>query len=255
MGNYLTGEVILWASTRIPTGFLACDGRSLSTTDYPDLFAMIGFTYGGSGAQFSLPQLTGATPSNAAGPLTYLICAEGLSGPNASFVAAYGMVADLRLLAGPKVTLSGAATTEGQILPISANQALYALIGTSFGGDGRTTFALPNIAPLTSGNGGTVWTYILTDGPVPSSNYIYGESFLAEIRLSVVESEVPGGWVVCQGGSLLIHDHAALYSLLGGQFGQPNDLTFGVPNLPLVDLGFQQFSYIIAKDGFYPSLS
>lgn len=39
----------------------------------------------------------------------------------------------------------------GQMLPIAQNQALFALLGTTFGGDGRTTFAVPNMqgrAPL-----------------------------------------------------------------------------------------------------------
>ena len=34
---------------------------------------------------------------------------------------------------------------EGQLLPISENEALYSLIGTTFGGDGETTFALPDL--------------------------------------------------------------------------------------------------------------
>ncbi|MFZ1269306.1 MAG: tail fiber protein, partial [Anaerolineae bacterium] len=34
---------------------------------------------------------------------------------------------------------------EGQLLPISENEALYSLIGTTFGGDGQTTFALPDL--------------------------------------------------------------------------------------------------------------
>lgn len=34
---------------------------------------------------------------------------------------------------------------EGQLLPISSHQSLFALIGTTFGGDGITTFALPNL--------------------------------------------------------------------------------------------------------------
>jgi microcystin-dependent protein len=33
----------------------------------------------------------------------------------------------------------------GQLLPINQNQALFALLGTNFGGDGRTTFALPDL--------------------------------------------------------------------------------------------------------------
>ncbi|MBZ4024115.1 phage tail protein [Rhodobacter sp. TJ_12] len=34
---------------------------------------------------------------------------------------------------------------DGQILPINQNQALYSLLGTTYGGDGRTTFALPDL--------------------------------------------------------------------------------------------------------------
>jgi len=37
------------------------------------------------------------------------------------------------------------AACDGQILPINQNQALYALLGTTYGGDGRTSFALPDL--------------------------------------------------------------------------------------------------------------
>ncbi|MBT8188695.1 MAG: phage tail protein [Croceitalea sp.] len=39
----------------------------------------------------------------------------------------------------------GWATCEGQLLPISQNTALFSLLGTTFGGDGRTTFGLPDL--------------------------------------------------------------------------------------------------------------
>lgn len=39
----------------------------------------------------------------------------------------------------------GWALCNGQLLPINQNQALFALLGTTFGGDGRTTFALPDL--------------------------------------------------------------------------------------------------------------
>ena len=42
-----------------PTGFLACDGSLVSTTTYANLFALIGYTYGGSGANFNLPFIQG----------------------------------------------------------------------------------------------------------------------------------------------------------------------------------------------------
>jgi microcystin-dependent protein len=40
----------------------------------------------------------------------------------------------------------GWALCDGKILPITQNTALYALLGTNFGGDGQTTFALPKLA-------------------------------------------------------------------------------------------------------------
>ena len=39
----------------------------------------------------------------------------------------------------------GYATCDGQILPISQNQSLFAILGTTYGGDGRTSFALPDL--------------------------------------------------------------------------------------------------------------
>src|SRR5665213_3453480 len=39
----------------------------------------------------------------------------------------------------------GWALCNGQLLPINQNQALFSLLGTSYGGDGRTTFGLPNM--------------------------------------------------------------------------------------------------------------
>lgn len=50
----------------------------------------------------------------------------------------------------------GWAACDGQLLPISQNQPLFALLGTTYGGDGRTTFALPDLrgrAPIHFGNG------------------------------------------------------------------------------------------------------
>jgi microcystin-dependent protein len=50
----------------------------------------------------------------------------------------------------------GWAFCDGQILPISQNTALFSLLGTTYGGDGRSNFALPNlqgISPLAAGAG------------------------------------------------------------------------------------------------------
>jgi len=51
---------------------------------------------------------------------------------------------------------NGWALCNGQLLPISQNTALFSLLGTQFGGDGQSNFALPDLqgnAPLNSGNG------------------------------------------------------------------------------------------------------
>jgi microcystin-dependent protein len=51
------------------------------------------------------------------------------------------------------------ALCNGQFLPINQNQALFALLGTTYGGNGQTTFALPNLrgrVPVHFGNGHTL---------------------------------------------------------------------------------------------------
>jgi microcystin-dependent protein len=59
-----TGIVVPWGSASIPSGFLECNGQSVSTTTYAALFAVIGYTYGGSGASFNVPDLTDRTVVN-----------------------------------------------------------------------------------------------------------------------------------------------------------------------------------------------
>src|SRR4051812_29939577 len=52
----------------------------------------------------------------------------------------------------------------GQLLPISGNEALYALIGTTFGGDGVTSFAVPDLrsrVPIGTGQGPGLQNYVL----------------------------------------------------------------------------------------------
>src|SRR5256885_4384951 len=52
----------------------------------------------------------------------------------------------------------GWAFCNGQFLPINQNQALFSLLGTMYGGNGQTTFALPNLkgrVPIHQGNGHT----------------------------------------------------------------------------------------------------
>lgn len=64
-------------------------------------------------------------------------------------------IAEIRIFAG-NFAPRGWAFCDGQLLPISQNTALFSLIGTTYGGDGRTTTALPNLqgrAPMHPGRG------------------------------------------------------------------------------------------------------
>lgn len=54
-----TGALLYFAASTAPTGFIKANGASLDTTTYADLFAIVGYTYGGSGASFTLPDLRG----------------------------------------------------------------------------------------------------------------------------------------------------------------------------------------------------
>jgi microcystin-dependent protein len=71
----------------------------------------------------------------------------------------------------------GWALCNGQLLPINQNQALFALLGTTYGGNGQTTFGLPNLqgmTPIHTGNGFTLGqtsgqqAHTLTPGELPT---------------------------------------------------------------------------------------
>ena len=75
---------------------------------------------------------------------------------------------------------TGWATCDGQLLPISQNTALFSLLGTFYGGDGKSTFALPNLqgsAPIGTGFG-------------PSREHFVGEVGGSK-SVALLESEMP----------------------------------------------------------------
>ena len=56
------GLITAYGGTSAPDGWLLCDGADLTADTFPALFAAIGYTYGGSGATFKAPNLTGRAP-------------------------------------------------------------------------------------------------------------------------------------------------------------------------------------------------
>ena len=72
-------------------------------------------------------------------------------------------LAEIMIFAG-NFAPRGYATTDGQILPISQNTALFSLLGTTYGGNGTTNFVLPDFAgagPVGAGQGQGLSSYDL----------------------------------------------------------------------------------------------
>jgi microcystin-dependent protein len=92
-------------------------------------------------------------------------------------------VAEIRILPynfAPK----GWAQCAGQILPLSQNTALFSLLGTTYGGDGKTTFALPNLQ-------GSVAIHPNYDPNIGLGEYALGQSG-GEEYVTLLQTEIPG---------------------------------------------------------------
>ena len=57
-----TGAIQMWSTGTAPTGYLLCNGASVSTSTYATLFGVVGYTFGGSGGSFTLPNYTNRMP-------------------------------------------------------------------------------------------------------------------------------------------------------------------------------------------------
>lgn len=100
-------------------------------------------------------------------------------------------VGEIRMFGGTFAP-AGWAFCDGQLLPISQNETLFNLIGTTYGGDGQETFAVPDLqgrVPVHAGQ-----------GPGLSQNYQIGEKFGVE-SVTLTTQQIP------------IHNHAFLTSL------------------------------------------
>lgn len=145
----------------------------------------------------------------------------------------------------------GWALCQGQILAINTNQALFSILGTTYGGNGQTTFALPDLrgrAALSSGQGpglssrdlgevGGTETVTLTTNQIPQHTHPIGAT------QSASTGSRPADKVNAAGGAYSDTSDAAMKptGIAGGS--QPHD------NME----PFLVLNYIIALEGIFPS--
>jgi microcystin-dependent protein len=101
-------------------------------------------------------------------------------------------IGEIRMFAGNFAPV-GWAFCNGALIPIDQNDALFQLIGTTYGGDGQTTFALPDLqsrVPVHAGPGfalgqtGGAETVTLTVSQIPAHNHVPQASSTAGIQSS-----------------------------------------------------------------------
>jgi microcystin-dependent protein len=113
-------------------------------------------------------------------------------------------IGEIRMFGG-NFAPAGWAFCQGQLMPISENDALFNLIGTTYGGDGQETFGLPDLQsriPMHQGQ-----------GPGISQNYIIGEKAGVE-SVTLTTQQIPA------------HNHIFLGSSTAGQGTQPQNGVF-----------------------------
>ncbi len=145
----------------------------------------------------------------------------------------------------------GWALCNGQLLPINQNQALFSLLGTTYGGDGRTTFALPNLqgrTPLHVGGGFVQGesageeAHILTSGEMPAHTH----PAVASSNPADQSSPVNNYWAVSQSYTAYASSSnetmaPQAVSSVGGSQAHPNLSPYLVLN------------FVIALQGIFPS--
>ncbi|MFJ7696752.1 phage tail protein [Lysinibacillus fusiformis] len=163
-------------------------------------------------------------------------------------------VGEIRLFAG-NYAPQGWSLCNGQLLSIGGNEVLYSLIGTTYGGDGHTTFALPNFQSRVVVHQG--------QNSENGSNYVIGQMGGAE-SVSLISAQLPA------------HTHQVKASSLEGTTPSPENAVWAKkiqysthpPNSTMNTINvssvggnsphdnvmpFLTISYIIALSGIYPS--
>jgi microcystin-dependent protein len=150
----------------------------------------------------------------------------------------------------------GWAFCSGQILPIAQNTALFSLIGTTFGGNGQTTFALPDLRgrwPNSSGQGPGLSSYDLgqvggTESGTLTINQMPTHNHLVSASAADADSGKPSGRF------LGVSSATNFLSATDGTLMAPTVITNTGGNQPFSILQpYLTLNYCIALEGIFPS--
>ena len=170
---------------------------------------------------------------------------------------------------------SGWAFCNGQLVPIQQNQALFALLGTTYGGNGTSTFALPNLqsrVPIHQGTGNGLSTYqmgqmagveqtTVTANQLPAHTHPLSQAHAKVVigaRTAAASSTVPNGGFL-GGSNTYVPGQTATNASLNSAMvafgsGAATDSTGSNVPLPLPNLQpFQCVNFCIALQGIFPS--
>jgi microcystin-dependent protein len=123
-------------------------------------------------------------------------------------------VGEIRMFGGNFAPV-GWAFCNGALMPISENDTLFTLIGTTYGGNGTTTFQLPNLQgrlPIHQGTGGGLSNYTIgqaagVESVTLSINQIPSHNHLATVSTTAATASSPQGNVVANGtANLFLRD-------------------------------------------------
>jgi len=187
------GAVIAFAGSSTPTGWLLCAGQSLLTASYAALFGAIGYTYGGSGANFSLPDLRGrvvagkddmgGTAANRlASTRTVSVSTISRTLTTCTVVTTAANGLDV----GDSITISGAGNaafngTWAVVSIISSTSFTFSTVSSgtiSSVAGGTITVAITNgVSGATLGATGGLSTHTLTIGQIAAHNHAVNTTF------------------------------------------------------------------------------
>lgn len=116
----------------------------------------------------------------------------------------------------------GWALCDGQLLDISSNTALFSLLGTTYGGDGRTTFALPDLrgrhakhvgagpglSPVTWGEKSGNENTTLQQANIPSHSHVISHDLAVGVATQTGDGDDPDGAVIGAGAEIFFAGNA-----------------------------------------------